>query len=308
MIARLVFLVSILAWSQTAAEPFALIISGSGGQSEYHRRFSNWGERLRHVLSDELAYTNDRVYLLHAPQDSLAQIKTAITQTVARLHPDDALFVFLIGHGSYRNKLAKLNLPGPDLSAPLLDSLLAPVRRLTLVNSASQSAAFINTLSGPGRVLCTSTKSVEERNAPRFMEDFIAALSTGDADQNRDERISIFEACQQAAALTQAHYRHSNYLSTEHALLDDDGDGLGSRLIPFAPGSTDGTLARRTYLKDIRLAAPPELIEDYQRAIAAVEALVEKKTTMAIEDYYRQLEALLAAAARLNRRLRQAGQ
>ena len=50
-------------------------------------------------------------------------------------------------------------------------------------------------------------------------------------------------------------------MSIKHALLDDAGNGLGSRLIPFASGSTDGILAKQMYLQDRQLDAPPELIE-----------------------------------------------
>jgi hypothetical protein len=57
------------------------------------------------------------------------------------------------------------------------------------------------------------------------------------------------------------HYQDSGYLSIEHALLDDAGNDLGSRLIPFAPGSSDGILAKQIYLQDRQLDAPPELIE-----------------------------------------------
>jgi hypothetical protein len=86
----------------------------------------------------------------------------------------------------------------------------------------------------------------ERRRAytPWFIEHFIATFVEGAADQDHDGRISVFEACQQAAAANRARYPDSGYLSIEHALLDDDRNDLGSRLIPFAPGSTDGILAK----------------------------------------------------------------
>ena len=86
-----------------------------------------------------------------------------------------------------------------------------------------------------------------------FIGHFIAAFVEGAANQDpqdRDGRISVFEACQQAAA-NQARYPDSGYLSIEHALLDDDGNDLDSRLISFAPGSTDGILAQQIYLQDL---------------------------------------------------------
>ena len=48
----------------------------------------------------------------------------------------------------------------------------------------------------------------------------------------------------------QTRYQNSGNMSIKHALLDDAGNGLGSCLIPFAPASTDGILAKQIYLQD----------------------------------------------------------
>ena len=314
MSGRLLVLFLVFGCGAAGAESFDLIVCGSGGQEEYSIRFAAWGERLREVLVDEMRHAAENVHLLteSAPStpSSRDNVAATIGQLTQRLAADDLFFVYLIGHGSYRDGIAKLNLPGPDLSAGGLDSMLRglPAERIVVINAASASAAFINVLSSPGRVICTSTRSAEERNATWFAEYLLQALEEGSADQNRDERVSVLEACRQAAVLTQAHYAGENLIATEHALLDDDGDGLGSRL-PLDETSADGALADRTYLLDFSFPpdASPRLVEAYRVAVEQVEAFIRKKGEIEEEEYYRRLEELLVRAARLNREIRAEG-
>ena len=66
---------------------------------------------------------------------------------------DDVVFVVLIGHGTFDGKVAKFNLPGPDLTpadfAPLLKKLRS--KHVVFVNTASASGPFIEALAAPGR-------------------------------------------------------------------------------------------------------------------------------------------------------------
>lgn len=112
-------------------------------------------------------------------------------------------------------------------------------------------------------MVCAASKSVDEKNATEFMEYFIQAIEDGSADQDRDERISLLEACRQAAALTDAYYMGRGLIATEHALIDDNGDGQGTRLAgdlqsgaaaetPAADTNDrrDGALAEQCFLKE----------------------------------------------------------
>ncbi|MFT5089335.1 MAG: hypothetical protein ACI906_004769 [Candidatus Latescibacterota bacterium] len=288
-------LVASWAW----AEPHDLIIVGSGGERAYEQRFADWQQRLKKVLITEMGHAQDEVHIV---ADSLHIIERAFRQLKNEVVAGDVLFVWLIGHGSFRDGVAKLNIPGPDLSAGTLDLLLRSLQteQIVLVNTASVSSAFINVLSENGRIICTSTRSIEERNAPLFMEHLLTALESASADQNRDGRISVLEICAQASVLTQASYSGKELLATEHALIDDDGDGLGSRLPLDVGESRDGAKADTVFVREMQFPAgvPEALVRQYEQALVLAEAFIAQKGQLSEEVYYQRLEALFIEVAR----------
>lgn len=306
-----VIAICLICVGQARAAAFDVIISGSGGEAIYAERFGDWAQRLRQALIDRCDHPKDQVRLLNETgenADGIASkqgIGKALRELSERVTPHDDVFVFLIGHGTYRRQVAKLNLPGPDLTAAELDGLLKllPARRVVIVNSASMSAPFVNALSRAGRIVCASTRSANQRDATRFMGFFVQALEDGNADQNRDDRISILEICTQAASLTDAWFLGEGLIPTENAILDDNGDGLGTRLLDLRVDAGDGAVATRCFLRDFR-APSPELAQAYAEAIDAVQALVAKKAMMDSVAYYHSLERELVKAARLNRAIK----
>ncbi len=304
-------------FAECESAAFDVIICGSGGEDVYSERFEDWGQRLRTVLVDLCAHSADNVQLLTEGGEgadgvsSMDGIRNAMRNLSGRVTDRDDVFVFLIGHGSFRQqvakrRVAKLSVPGHDLTAEDLDGFLKMfvARRVVVVNGASMSAPFVNALSHSGRIVCASTRSVEQRNATHFMGFFIQALEDGSADQDRDERISVLEICTQASSLTDAWYLGEGFITTENAILDDNGDGLGTRLSDIDVG--DGALASRCFLLDFRVpkGTAPELVEAYGEAIDEVQVFVKKKTSMDSMAYYQMLETKLLKAARLNREIR----
>ena len=88
--------------------------------------------------------------------------------------------IVLFGFGTYANKVAKFNLPGPDMApedfAPLLAKLKS--KRIVFVDTTSASAPFVEALSGPGRVIVTATRTGGEVYATLFGGPFVEAFST----------------------------------------------------------------------------------------------------------------------------------
>src|SRR5690606_37660771 len=150
---------------------------------------------------------------------------------VGRAGPRDHVFVLLIGHGSAQPGAARVNLPGPDPTAEDYARMLAPftTQRIAFIVAASASGGFIGPLSGPNRVVVTATRSAHERNETIFGRYFVQAYADDVADVDKDGRVSVLEAFEYATRKTARFYESQNRLRTEHALLDDNGDGKGSQ-------------------------------------------------------------------------------
>lgn len=313
--------------SSARAESYHVILCGSGGELEFIEKFYDWGFRLKTAVQTVLEVPESNVYLLAEPQtettDALVSISLDSIQSVVEIvaeqsTDEDDVYFYFIGHGSYFNSISRFHIPGTDLTVDTFGDMIDGItaRNLVIVNGASTSAAFINTLSGPNRILCTSTKSATEYNATEFMGFWVEALEDGSADRDRDERISLYELSQQAAELTDAWYIGNGYISTEHALIEDNGDGLGTRLTwdmvagfdPTDPKNAerDGALAQVCYLKNYSFpeGTPQEWIDAYLKALDDVRELKARKTELDTSAYYDELEQLFLRAARANAKIR----
>jgi hypothetical protein len=219
--------------------------------------------------------------------------------------------VFLIGHGSFDGKEAKFNLVGPDLSASEYNVLLSslPTRRVVVFNMASASGEFIKSLAAKGRIVITATRNGQETNATRFAGFFISALNAADADTDQDGHISVLEAFVYANRLTEDFYKRAGRLATEHALLDDNGDGVGHDKIEAG----EGLLARATYLDSLSVdeaaatAATGRLLKERTRLEGEIEQLIARKANMSEAQYEATLERLFIELAKVNRSIKQAG-
>jgi hypothetical protein len=295
--------------SQVDANKFAVIINGAGGEPEYAKQFEQWTAELQSALSERYGFSAQQLSVL--PRATAADVKRTFTQLQSQLDPNNVLFVFLIGHGSFDGKEAKFNLVGPDLSASEYNALMAslPTKRVVVFNMASASGEFVKSLSAKGRIIVTATKSGQETNATRFAGFFIAALNATDADTDQDGHTSVLETFVYANRLTADFYNRAGRLATEHALLEDNGDGVGHE----KPEAGEGLLARATYLDSLSLdeaaanAATGRLLKERTRLEAEIEQLIARKGNMAEAEYEATLERLFIELAKVNRSIKQAG-
>jgi hypothetical protein len=231
----------------------------------------------------------------------------------------EALWLVLIGHGTFDGRAAKFNLRGPDVSAAELAGWLEPCRRpLAVINCASASAPFINRLSAPDRVVVTATRSGYEYNYARFGGYLAEVIAAQDSDLDRDEQVSLLEAFLAASARTAEFYEREARLATEHALIDDNGDGLGTpaewfRGIratrrPRDGAQLDGPRANQFLL--VRSARdrgmPADLRQRRDELELAIERLREEKQKLDADTYYARLEPILLELARLYESLERA--
>jgi hypothetical protein len=199
-------------------------------------------------------------------------------------------------------------LPGPDPTAldfaRWLDAL--PGRAAVIVVGASASGDFLPVLARPGRVVITATRSSAERNESLFAARFAHGLASLEADADKDGRVDVLEAFQYAAREVAAAYERDGRLKTEHAMLDDTGDGRGAAE-PGQDGVADGALARRIAFGAQPSSADPRvsaLLAERRALEEQVEALRRRKDGMREAAYLDELERLLVAIAERTERIR----
>jgi hypothetical protein len=315
------FIVPSTVSSATAQESHLLVVVGLGGDEEHRDRFHGWAGRLVDAAVGPLGLGSERVhYLGERPDRDPERIDGRSTrdgvserlQMIAGQSPNDAhVVLILIGHGSERDGQARVNLPGPDLTAGELGQMLEGLgdRPTTVIQTTSASGGFLEALSREGRVIMTATRSAREGNEPRFPEHLTAAFTDGGADTDKDGRVSMLEAFTYARLEVVRSHEQDGILLTEHALLDDNGDGVGSPAPP--EDGEDGAVARRRFLAPGSgrpgVVADPELAGLYARRDslqAEVDALRDERGTMTAEAYESRLEALLVDLALLTREIR----
>ncbi|HEU4508767.1 MAG TPA: hypothetical protein VFR78_11050 [Pyrinomonadaceae bacterium] len=297
---------------------FAVIINGAGGEPAYAKQFEQWTAELSAVLSDRYGFDAKQIKVLsEKPADVTAarataeEVKRTFATLKTQLDADNILFVFLIGHGSFDGKESKFNLVGPDLPASDYNALLSalPTRRIVVLNMASASGEFIKSLAAKGRIVITATRNGQETNATRFPGFFITALNANDSDTNQDGHTSVLEAFIYANRLTEEFYKRAGRLATEHALIDDNGDGVGREKIEAG----EGLLARATYLDSLSVdeaaatVATAKLLKERTRLEGEIEQLIARKDNMPEAEYEATLEKLFIQLAKVNRSIKQAG-
>jgi hypothetical protein len=293
---------------------FAVIISGLSGEEVYSARFAKWTADLRAALIERLGFAEDHlIALTEKPAENEQPCSAdAVRETFVKLRnsvkPDNQVFIFFIGHGSFDGKIAKFNLIKTDLTADDYAQLInnLPTRKVVIVNMASASGEFIKPLSGNGRIVITATRSGKEQIATRFAEYFIAALAKSEADTDKNNRVSALEAFTYASKLTNGYFEQKGILATEHSLLDDNGDGVGHS----KDEEGDGALAKTTYFDSLPLQQArgdqelAKLFSERLRLEGEIEQLKLRKAQMNEEEYDAALEKLLLEFAKIGQGIR----
>jgi hypothetical protein len=290
--------------------PTVIVAVGAAGEEEFGKEFVKWAEHWRQAT--EKAGAAHQVVGL-GPTDAttdLSRLKEVLSSEPTNTTAE--LWLVLIGHGTFDGKEAKFNLRGPDLSATELAEWLKSFRRpVVVINCASSSSPFLNKLSGADRVIVTATKSGYEENFARFGKFMAEAISDLKADLDKDGQTSLLEAFLMASRQVAEFYETEGRLATETALLDDNGDGLGTpadffrgaRAVkkPAGGGTVDGLRAHQIHLvRSVREQQMlPEVRARRDDLEFALQRLRESKTSLESEDYYRRLENLLLELARL---------
>jgi hypothetical protein len=306
-----------------AQETHLVVISGLGGDPEYEEMFVEWGLKLLDAAAAAGIPSDNAIYLAEDPsaapgriraRSTREEVQRVIEEIASGTPPEDRVLIVLIGHGSGEGEESRVALPGPSLRASeyaLLLERLAP-RTVALVNVASASGDFIPVIAGEGRIVVTATRSSRQRNATLFGGYFADAFTGGNADADRDGRVSVLEAFEYARQETDRYYTDRGLIIPETAMIEDRLEGEG---VEAAGGDTGvGLLAQRFFLEsvvpaDVGADGPNaerlrELYLERARLEDEIAGLQQRQSTLEPEAYRVALEGLLVELAEIGNEIR----
>ncbi len=285
------------------ATTFFITVAGLGGEPEYEQRFASQAQEIDKIL--RAGNPDAKIQTLFGPQATKAAVQNAMASIAKEAKPADVLVLMLIGHGGFDGYDYKINLPGPDLSAIELASLLdrIPTGRQLVVNMTSASGGSRAALEKPNRAIISATKSGSEKNATIFARYWVEALRDPAADTDKNETVSALEAFVYAEQKTTQFYETQKRLATEHPTLEDTGQSDGTR--KPSPENGQGLVASHIALLHIgatqTAANTPEkkaLLAHREELEQEIDKLKYQKAATPPEEYKKQLEALLLELAK----------
>ncbi|MCF7789361.1 MAG: hypothetical protein K9N47_24780 [Prosthecobacter sp.] len=272
-----------------------LIVLGAPGNEEYGKKFKTQVE----------AWTNACTKAGITPAVLRGEKTTEeLERRLTASDPTHSLWLVLIGHGTFDGRETMFSAEGPDFDAKQLAGWLKPLKQeVAVIHTASSSGGFLKPLSGKNRVIITSTKSPDEVFYARFGEYFAEAIGgLPEADLDQDKQVSLLEAFRHASKAAANFYDNDERLATEHALIEDNGDGIGTRSEVFGSDSPapagmaiDGERAAQMVLV---LSEEEQQLTDAQRSTRdtlerELKTLKEQRPKLKEDDYYTKLESLL---------------
>jgi hypothetical protein len=265
----------------------ALIVCGLPGDDEHHRLLAGAVGKIAQALTERCGFAVADVWLRVADDGpgaepfgpttnrgpaNRAAIEADVAELRRQLGPEDALWVIVLGHGHYDGRTAHVNLPGPDIDGPELGKMFAGIaaQEQVFFLTTSASGYLLKPLSTPGRVVITATEPDRELNETLFplaLADVLAAPPP-EADRDKQGGFSLLELYLAVVTDVLRRYAQAEEIPTEHARLDDNGDGHGSEV-------------QRKYL-------PPALLEPVRKNEIAKEKgkakLAETEVTLGPKD------------------------
>ena len=284
-----------------SAVPEVLLVLGAPGTEGYEKKFSSWASSWKSACAKGGALYSE----ISLPKENKSSRDQLEEWIFTRVSGESALWIILVGHGTFDGRNARFNLRGPDVSASDFAGWIKPVNRpLILVNTASSSAPFISALSGKDRVIVTATRSGSEQNFARFGEFLSLNIGSHEADLDKDGQTSVLEAFLVSARQVADFYKTEGRLATEHPLLDDNGDRLGTPPDWFrgirpvkraSDGSPDGYRAHQFHLVlgELEKRIPAKLRQQRDTLELEIYRLRDRKKELPENKYYIELEEIL---------------
>ena len=228
----------------------ALVLCGLPGDADHRKLFGDsLGLLYSGLASHGFAAENVRVLWGDEPTEkdgpaikasrgisSRENIAKAAAELQAAIQPADTLWVIVLGHAHYDGRYSWLNIPGDDIHQLDFGRLFEDIRcrEQVFFITTPVSGYYLKPLAMPGRIVITATEPDLEVNETLFPHKLARALSGavsyGEMEMDRDGILTLLDLYLWIAKDTAQEYMAGMLLSTEHAHIDDNGDGRGTEV------------------------------------------------------------------------------
>jgi hypothetical protein len=198
--------------------------------------------RLQVLVGDEV--------MAEALKDSKVSTETCTGEEIAeslkvlgkQVQANDSIWVIFLGHAQLYSGRSTFNVKGKDFDATELAKWLAPVqcRDRVLMFTMPVSGFWIKPLRGPRTVVISATDADFEFTGTE-MPYALASVVSGNSehaldDVDQDGSVSLLDLYLATTLEVHSTFKSMERLQTEHAQIDDNGDGVGCELQePFLP-------------------------------------------------------------------------
>jgi hypothetical protein len=229
----------------------ALILCGHPGDKAHRKPFAESVEKIREALIERYQFAAGDIHVQFGGpvadgegpvlssvrgQATREEIEAEAAELRKALRPDDALWVIAIGHSHYDGKHSWFNIPGPDINEQEFGKLFAGLecREQVFFITIPASGYYIKPLAANGRVVISATEAdleVNETVFPLALAEVLASPpAPAELDVDHDGNLTLFDLYIAIAKNVAERYVSDETLSTEHSLIDDNGDGRGTEV------------------------------------------------------------------------------
>jgi hypothetical protein len=228
---------------------WVVILVGLGGDPVYDQKYADVSAAWQKTFEQQWGIPAEQIIRPAAPLTA-EKIRQTLAEVATQAAAEDSFWLLTLGHGDHDGRHARFHVPGRDPTEEDWPRWLVDVkcREQVIWLTHSSSGWLIKPLSKPGRVIVSATEAAEEENETEFPYALAKVWQSPakHCDANGDGRVSLAELFPHVVAAVNERFKADERVPTEHAQLDDNGDGKASE--ELNPAKTDGALAETIIL------------------------------------------------------------
>lgn len=255
---------SLVTLTKMDLDRWMVVLCSLGGDEEHEKRLTEAVKQVHSSAGPVFGVQPEHIRVLLSSKEMAKTIpdsKPCNRKSMAELSADLAAasdnqsqyLFFVLGHSHLEGRSCQFNIDGPDIDqldfAKLFGSL--PGKEQIHWIGLPASGYWIKPLSGPNRIIISATEPALEITATEMPYALGAILAgtaehSGLSDIDGDGSLTLMDLYLSVNIEIHQSFVTQDYVPTEHAQLDDNGDGRGSELQePFLPRKEGDRPARK---------------------------------------------------------------